>query len=110
MDLVFTAAFFSAINLTNAFIVAMGTLLVVPTSYLADLIWHGYAVTTYAIIGSIFILVGFLLMEIPIVKYIRKKFGIKRSTFCFSKRNRRARLRAMKRKSMQDQTYFEYYK
>ena len=108
LDLIFTAAFFTGISLTNAVIVAMGTLLVIPVTFFADVIWHDYTITLSAVIGSLLIFMGFLLMEVPVVKYIRKKLGIRRTSIFFSGRNRR--VAAMKRKSMQNQTYFEYYK
>ena len=108
LDIIFTAAFFTGISLTNAVIVAMGTLLVIPVTFFADVIWHGYTITLSAVIGSLLIFIGFLLMEVPIIKYVRKKLGIRKASIFFSKRNRR--VAAMKRKSMQNQTYYEYYK
>eukprot|EP01084_Bolivina_argentea_P248386 415464_1 len=69
MDTVYAGAFIIGISLTNPVFMAVCQLLVIPITFLYDVIFNGLKITYMGVLGTLFILVGFLLMELPLAKY-----------------------------------------
>ena len=65
LDLVFTGAYFSGISLTSALFMGMASLLVVPMTYLVDVLYHNDTINYITIIASLLIVIGFVFVEIP---------------------------------------------
>ena len=72
MDCVYVAAFIIGITLTNPVVMAVAQLLIIPISFLWDALFNGLNITLMGILGTMLILIGFLLMELPIHKYIKR--------------------------------------
>jgi len=71
MDFVWGATFILGISLTNPVLMAMCGLLVIPLTFIVDIALFDLEITGMTIIGCILIVIGFTLMEAPIVKFIR---------------------------------------
>ena len=68
MDTCYAAAFIVGIALTNPVFMAIAQLLVIPVSFVYDAIFNGLTVTVLGVLGSLTIIIGFLVMELPIKK------------------------------------------
>ena len=79
LNLIFFASFLISIVLTNPVFASMGTLFVLPVGYFSDIIINSYKVQMEAILGTIAIAFGFLLLNIPIFSYIKSKIKRKSS-------------------------------
>lgn len=53
------------ITLTSAVLMTMGSLTVIPLTYIADSLYNDHSVSELAIVGALLIAVGFILMESP---------------------------------------------
>jgi len=70
MDIVFVCALVIGISLTNPVFIAVSQLLVIPLGFVYAALFDGLVVSQMAILGSICIFIGFLIMELPVQKYI----------------------------------------
>jgi len=70
MDTLYATAFIVGISLTNPVFMAVAQLLVVPITFFYDVMFNGLTITFMAMSGTVCIFIGFLLMELPITKYI----------------------------------------
>ena len=68
MELVFSGGFMTGIALSGPIFMSLGTLSVIPLSFVADVWLHGLQITVSAVIGSILIIFSFVLIEIPMPK------------------------------------------
>ncbi len=84
MDTLFVSAFLSGVMLTSPLLMSVGQLLVIPTTFTWDIMFNGYKVQPLGILGSSFIFVGFILMEVPVCFIVKKKMGWRKSTQLFS--------------------------
>src|SRR5689334_19088385 len=57
---------------TNPILMATGSLLVVPVSFAIDIIIDHQSINVGCIIGVILICLGFIIMELPFIQYLRK--------------------------------------
>ena len=73
LDGMYYGMFFLGISLTNAVFMSMGQIMVIPVSFFADIIFHGIKVTFLPILGSFFIILGFIFLEIDVFSYIKNK-------------------------------------
>lgn len=48
---------------TTPLFVNIGTLIGIPMGFIIDMFWHNYSVSFYAIMGAVFIIVGFLIVN-----------------------------------------------
>ena len=58
------AAFFVVLNLTSPVFINYASFLVIPCSFVMDVIIHNYKITILPIFGAVFIVLGFLMLEI----------------------------------------------
>ena len=58
------AAFFVALNLTSPVFMNYASFLVIPCSFIMDVFIHNYEITVLPIFGAIFIVSGFIMLEI----------------------------------------------
>ena len=79
LNLSFFAAFAISVVLTNPVFTSIGTLFVIPVGYFSDIIIHSYNVELPAILGTIAIGFGFLLLNVPIFSVIKSKLKKKES-------------------------------
>ena len=70
MDMVFVCALIIGISLTNPVFMAVAQLMVIPGGFLYDWAFNDLTISKMAILGSVFIFIGFLIMELPLQKYI----------------------------------------
>ena len=79
LDLILHSSLFVGITLLNSEILAFSQLFVIPLSFALDFMLHGYIITTYAIFGSILIVVSFIVMEGPQCRISSSNKSAKRS-------------------------------
>lgn len=79
LNLSFFAAFAISVVLTNPVFTSIGTLFVIPVGYFSDIIIYSYNVELPAILGTIAIGFGFLLLNVPIFSVIKSKLKKKES-------------------------------
>ena len=77
LDLTFIASLYAAISLLNCVIVGMAQLLTIPASFIADMIIHGYIMTLSQVVGSLCIIIGFVLMEVNVCQKIKSAISHK---------------------------------
>jgi len=70
MDTVFCSALVIGISLTSPVFMAVAQLLVIPVGFMYDSCFNGLEIEAMAILGSVFIFIGFLIMELPVQSYI----------------------------------------
>jgi len=58
---------------------ATGSLLVVPMSFIVDIMTSQARPNAGSILGALMICVGFLFMELPVFQYIRKRCGLEKT-------------------------------
>lgn len=75
MDTVYAGALIIGIALTNPVFIAVAQLLVIPAGFMYDSMFNGLTVSAMAIVGSVLILIGFLIMELPVQKYVARWRG-----------------------------------
>mmetsp|Transcript_59255 Transcript_59255/g.72470 ORF Transcript_59255/g.72470 Transcript_59255/m.72470 type:complete len:436 (-) Transcript_59255:73-1380(-) len=71
-DSLYWAAVLIGISLTDAVFIAMGQLLVIPVSFLADVLFHNLKITFMPVFGSLCIAIGFTLMEVDVKQKYRQ--------------------------------------
>ena len=69
MDTLYAGAFIVGIAMTNPVFMAVAQLLVIPVGFMYDVMFNGLTITFFGVFGTLFILIGFLMMELPIKKY-----------------------------------------
>eukprot|EP01084_Bolivina_argentea_P291741 501439_1 len=74
LNLAFFGSYFAAIVFTNAVFVAVMLLFALPTAYFTDIVVHGYSSNIWGYAGTVCIIIGFLLTELPMFKLKRKKW------------------------------------
>ena len=79
LDLTFIASLYASISLLNCVIVGMAQLLTIPASFIADMMIHGYIMTLSQVLGSICIIIGFVLMEVNVCQKIKSAIPRKNS-------------------------------
>lgn len=75
MDMLFVCALIIGISLTNPVFIAVAQLMVIPVGFLYDSIFNGLTVSAMAIVGSVLIFIGFMIMELPVQKYVTRWTG-----------------------------------
>ena len=72
LDLGFYLSFCAAIIFTNPVIASIGTLFALPIGYFVDIIIYDYRVEIAAILGTLAIAVGFILLNVPMFDYCKR--------------------------------------
>eukprot|EP01084_Bolivina_argentea_P284348 487311_1 len=70
IDSVYIGSLLTGITLTGPVFMSIGTLMIIPVSFIMDVWLHGLKVTLLAIIGSLLIFIGFIVIETPTKKLI----------------------------------------
>eukprot|EP01084_Bolivina_argentea_P084970 153615_1 len=68
-------AYFVGVTITNAMFVSVIMLFILPIGYFSDVIVYEYIPNIWAFIGTLGIIIGFLLIELPVFDFIKKKLG-----------------------------------
>ena len=71
MDTIYIGSLVIGISFTNPVFMSISQLLVIPITFLYDVVFNKLTVTSMAVAGTIFVFIGFLLMQIPIAKIIK---------------------------------------
>lgn len=74
MDTLYTTSFIVGISMTDPVFMAVAQLFVIPVSFFYDVMFDGLIITLFAALGTMLIFFGFLLMELPIRKYMARRF------------------------------------
>ena len=61
MDTVYAAAFIVGISVMDPVFMAVAQIFVVPVSFIFDVVFNGLVISVFAVVGSLLILIGFLL-------------------------------------------------
>eukprot|EP01084_Bolivina_argentea_P085351 154245_1 len=77
LNFVFLVSYFAAIVLTNAVFVTAALLFVLPVGYFSDIILNDYISNIWAYLGTFFIVIGFVLMELPVWIRIQRILKVK---------------------------------
>ena len=70
LDGIFIGSYLLGITLSGPVLMSVGSLSVIPASFICDVWFHGLEVTGLAVCGSCLIFISFLLMQFPIKKIV----------------------------------------
>ena len=68
LDGIFIGSYMAGITLSGPILISVGSLAVIPVSFIVDVWLHGLQVTVLAVCGSFLIFLSFIIMEMPIKK------------------------------------------
>ena len=72
LNVLFIGSYFMGIVLTNALFISVIIVFVLPIGYFSDVIIYSYISNIWAYLGTSFIIIGFLIMELPIMEYMKQ--------------------------------------
>eukprot|EP01084_Bolivina_argentea_P158150 275529_1 len=70
LDAIFVASYMTGITLSGPILMSLGSLTIIPVSFIVDVWLHGLEITIFAVIGSLLIFVSFIVIEIPTHKLV----------------------------------------
>ena len=79
LSLLFVTSLLNGIAFTNPVFIAVSQLMVIPVGFLWDVVFNGLTISAMAVLGAVFILIGFLIMELPTEKYAARLLDFRRT-------------------------------